>query len=282
MRYPGLLLIPALAAGAFAAPAAPATLLDQGFNQMYNLQFAEAHATFQQWTRQHPDDPMGPVSDAAASLFSEFDRLHILQSEFFTHDQHFSTDHKLSPDPAVKQKFEAALASARALAAHAPQDPNSQFASILASGLHSDYLALIEKRYGAAFSEMKSGRVQAEKLLAADPRFYDAWLPVGLENYMLGAKAAPVRWMLRLSGAETDREAGVAKLRLTAEKGHYLAPFARMLLAVAALRDHNDTVTASNILADLARQYPKNRLYRQELARLNPAGPNVASRIVTE
>lgn len=279
MRYPALFLIPALAAAALLAPKAQAgTLLDQGFGQMYNLQFGQAHQSFQQWMRQHPADPMGPVSDAAAYLFSEFDRLHILQSEFFTHDQHFMTDHKLTPDPAVKRKFEAALSSARSLAARAPQDKNARFAAILASGLHSNYLALIEKRYGAALSEMKSGRAQAEKLLATDPQFYDAWLPVGIENYMLSIKAAPVRWFLRLGGAETDRATGLAKLQLTAEKGHYLAPFARMLLAVAALRDHHDTGTAAGILADLARQYPLNPLYRQELARLTPAGPNIASR----
>jgi hypothetical protein len=48
---------------------------------------------------------MGPVSDGAAFLFSEFDRMHILQSEFFTHDEHFINDHKLTPDPALKAKF---------------------------------------------------------------------------------------------------------------------------------------------------------------------------------
>jgi hypothetical protein len=282
MRYPAFLSIPALAAAALLAPGAEAaTLLDQGFGQMYNLQFSQAHDSFQQWTRRHPADPMGPVSDAAAYLFSEFDRLHILQSEFFTHDQHFITDHKLSPDPSVQQKFEAALASARALAARTPRDKNSQFATILACGLHSNYLALIQKRYGAALSEMKTGRAQAETLLATDPQFYDAWLPVGVENYMLSIKAAPLRWFLRLGGAETDRATGLEKLRLTAERGHYLAPFARMLLGVAALRDNHDTHTASAILADLARQYPQNPLYRQELARLNPAGPVGASRTVT-
>lgn len=273
MRRPILFLIPLLAAGATFAPGMQAaTLLDQGFGEMYNLQFSQAHDSFQQWTRQHPDDPMGPASDAAAYLFSEYDRLHILQSEFFTHDKHFITDHKLRPDPTLKQKFEAALASAYTLASRSPQDKNSQFATILATGLHSNYVALIEKRYGAALSEMKAARAQAEKLLATDPQFYDAWLPVGIENYVLGIKAAPVRWFLRLSGAETDRDTGLEKLRLTAEKGHYLAPFARMLLGVAALRDHNDTRTASAMLADLAVQYPQNPLYRQELARLNPSG----------
>jgi hypothetical protein len=243
------------------------TLLDEGYRQMYNLQFAAAHGTFRAWQGQHPEDPMGPVSDAAAYLFSEFDRLHILQSEFFTHDQHFITDHKLMPDPTLKKQFEAALEKTRRLANIRPAEKNSQFAFILQSGLHSDWLALIEKKYAPSFQEMKAGRIAAERLLATDPQFYDAWLAVGVENYMLSAKPAPVRWFLRLAGAQTDKSLGLEKLQLTAEKGHYLAPFARLLLAVAALRD-KDIPKAKQILAGLTREFPQNPLYRQELARL--------------
>jgi hypothetical protein len=237
---------------------------------MYDLQFAQAHQTFEGWRQMHPEDPMGPVSDAAAYLFHEFDRLHILQSEFFTQDQHFITDHKLTPDAAVKQKFLACLASARQAAKMTPDEPNSQFAALLANGLESDYLALIEKRYGASFQSMKTGRIMAERLLAKNPEYYDAWIAVGTENYMLSVKPAPMRFFLRLAGGETDRAVGLAKLRLTAAKGHYLAPFARLMLAVAALRD-NDSRTARGILNDLARQYPHNPLYVQELAHLQPA-----------
>ncbi len=46
--------------------AAEPTLLDMGFQQMYNLQFADAHESFSQWQRLHPDDALGPASDAAA------------------------------------------------------------------------------------------------------------------------------------------------------------------------------------------------------------------------
>jgi len=246
------------------------TLVDQGYRQMYNLQFDEAHHSFQEFERQQPGDPLGPVSDAAAYLFAEFDRLHILQSEFFTHDQHFITDHKLSPDPDVKKRFQAALEASRTLAARAPSgDRNAIFAGILADGLESDYFALIEKRYGASFQKMKAARARAERLLTADPGFYDAWIAVGVENYMLSIKPAAVRWLLRIGGGQTDRALGIEKLKLTAEKGHYLAPFARLMLAVAALRD-NHASQAKEILVALAREYPHNPLYRQELARLEP------------
>jgi hypothetical protein len=242
------------------------TAIEQGYRQMYNLQFDAAHRTFSDWARQHPQDPLGPVSDAAAYLFAEFDRLHILQSEFFIHDEHFITDHRLAPDPAVKEKFDAAINNAATLADRQPQDPDSRFAALLCHGLRSDYMALIEKRYGASFKEMKTARGMAEQLLAEHPKYYDAWVAVGVENYMLSTKAAPIRWLLRLGGGQTDKTVGIEKLRLAAEKGHYLLPFARLLLAVAALRDHN-TDQARDILADLSKEFPRNNLYVQELAR---------------
>ena len=72
---------------------------------------------------------------------------------------------------------------------------------------------------------------------------------------------------MRLGGGVTDRAVGLEKLRTTAEKGHYLAPFARLLLAVAALRERQ-TDRARDILAQLSKEYPHNPLYRDELARL--------------
>ncbi|MDR3698319.1 MAG: hypothetical protein P4L56_01710 [Candidatus Sulfopaludibacter sp.] len=251
--------------------AADAPLLDNGYRHMYDLQFNEAHDSFHEFERNHPADPMGPASDAAAYLFTEFDRMHILQSEFFVQEQHFYTDKKLAPDPELKRRFEQDLATARRLAGSALADANAQFALLLARGLESDYLALVEKRYGASFQEMKAGRQLAEQLLSAHPEYYDAWIAVGVENYMLSVKPAPVRWLLRLAGGETDRSLGIEKLRITASKGHYLAPFARLLLAVAALRDGNRK-EAHDTLARLCQEYPHNPLYAQELARLQTAG----------
>jgi len=85
----------------------------------------------------------------------------------------------------------------------------------------------------------------------------------------LGLNPAPIRWILHIGGAQTDKVEGLEKLRITAEKGHYFAPFARLLLAVAALRD-KDRNTASDLLSALSREFPGNDLYRKELARLQP------------
>ncbi len=64
---------------------------------MYNLEFDQAHQTFLNWERQHPADPLGPASNAAAYLFAEFDRLNILHSEFFVEDSLFKRRLKATP-----------------------------------------------------------------------------------------------------------------------------------------------------------------------------------------
>jgi hypothetical protein len=258
------------------AAVAGAAPLDDAYRSMYNLDFAKAHQILRQYESAHPGDPMGPVSDAAAFLFAEFDRLNILQSEFFTQDGSFSRRQRsLVPDPAAKRDFEAALARTDRVASEAlrrnPDDENAMLATLLRVGLHADYLAFIEKRNMAALTEVKQSRSSAESLIAKHPQCYDAYLAIGLENYILSLKPLPVRWLLRLGGAQTDRQAGIERLRITAEKGHYLLPYARLLLAVAALRD-KDFETARSSLAWLAAEFPANQLYREELAKLKMKG----------
>jgi hypothetical protein len=245
--------------------------LDLGYRQMYDLQFNDAHKTFQSWERTHPQDALGPTSDAAAYLFAEFDRLGILQSDLFVNDKRFEKRRANPPDPAAKQAFKSALEKSTQLAeaalAKAPEDSNALFAEVMNMGLRADYLALIERRDFQSLSVMKQGSMLANELLKIDPTCYDAYLAVGVENYILSLNPAPVRWFLRLYGAQTDRSVGIQKLRLTAEKGHYLRPYARLLLAVAALRDHN-VDQARQLLQGLTQEFPNNTLYRQELAKL--------------
>lgn len=271
MRFVGVAVVLVLLAAGVMAQPQPGVTLEAGYRDMYNLQFDEAHRVFQAWQRMNPSDPMGPVSDAAAYLFSEFDRLHILESEFFTNDAKFEGRSKLTPDPKVRQAFNAELDAADQITgkilARDANNGNALFAKVLALGLRGDYAALVEKRDMAGLSYLKNGRAVAEQLLQANPNYYDAYLAVGVENYLLSLKAAPIRWVLRMTGAQTDKQAGLEKLRITAEKGHYLLPYARLLLAVAALRDNNRQ-QARNILEWLTHEFPANHLYARELAKL--------------
>jgi hypothetical protein len=266
-------LLPVLLLSTIAAPAEAAAgpALMDGYRSMYDLDFGAAPQKFGSWKQAHPDDPLGPVSNAAAYLFSELERLHVLDSELFVDDDKFRLREHLAASLETKRAFDDELAGGHASAERvlhgAPDDQNALLAEVMAHGLEADYLSLVEHRDLAALSVVKEGRALATHLLNTHPDCYDAYLAIGVENYLLSLKPAPVRWILNWSGAQTNRQEGIAKLRLTAEKGNLLQPYARMLLAVAALRGH-DRVDATRILEGLVREFPHNRLYASELERI--------------
>jgi hypothetical protein len=138
----------------------------------------------------------------------------------------------------------------------------------LTSGLQGDYAALIEKRNLASLHYTKVATAWADQTLAADPNCYDAHIAGGISKYIIGTMAAPVRWLVRLGGVSGDKQEGIKELKLTAERGHYLAPFANILLAIAYVREH-DNRQARLLLASLRDQFPANPLFAQEIARLD-------------
>lgn len=261
-----------LLAATLSSPPKEDLLLEQGYRDMYNLQFEKAHSVFHHFEQLHPGDPMGPVSDAAAYLFFAFDRLKILRSDFFTEDSNFTEAKKPKLDPQVNRDFEADLDRSKQLSEAAfrrtPNDTTALLSSVLRIALQADFEALIEKRNGQALNDIKEATQEARKLLAACPDCYDANLAIGVENYLLSQKSVPIRWFLRLTGAETDKVVGIEKLRIVAQKGAYLKPYARVLLAIADLRDGNRQ-EARQLIAELARDFPQNDLFKDELKKLS-------------
>jgi len=243
-----------------------------GWLKMYDLKFDDAHSTFAAWKQSHPEDSLGPASNAAAYLFSELARLGALESELFVDDTRFIQRAKLRPDAAKKALFVQEISQADRLADAALQktgaDPNALFVKSLTFGLRADNASLIEKQSFAALGYTKEGRVYADRLMQANPLAFDAYLGPGVENYLLSLRAAPVRVLLRITGSNVDREKGVEEIRQTALHGHYLEPFAKLLLAVAALRDNNPA-RARELLGELHQRFPDNELYTREMNRID-------------
>src|SRR5579859_1714103 len=254
--------------------AASSSALDRGFAGLYNLDFAGAEKDFVSWQKQHPDDPMGPVSEAAGFLFSEFNRLGVLEAQFYENDANFTGRPKFIPDPGVRQVFLNAIERSETLSrtrlAKDPKDRDALFAMTLSSGLQADYTALIEKRNLASLHFTKQASVWAQQLLAVCQDCYDALLATGTSKYIIGSMAAPVRWVLRLGGLPSDKQGGIADLQTAADHGHYLAPFARILLSIAYVRE-KDKTHAIQLLAGLQKEFPGNSLFAREITHLQTA-----------
>jgi hypothetical protein len=249
--------------------------LDRGFQRLYDLDFPGAQKEFQSWEQQNPENPMGPVSQAAGILFSEFNRLGVLEAQFYENDSAFASRKKYEPDAAQRDRFEQQLSRAEAFGksrlSRDPHDRDALLGMTLANGLRADYAALIEKRSLSSLHYTKESSAWAQQLLQADPDCYDAHLAGGISRYIVGSMAAPMRWLLRMGGVPGDKAGGIAELQATAANGRLLAPFARILLAIAYVRD-KDTQRARTVLLSLQKDFPNNHLFPLELARLDKSG----------
>src|SRR5258708_34150312 len=126
---------------------------------------------------------------------------------------------------------------------------------------------MIEKRNMSSLQDPRKANDWADQLLGVDPKCYDARVATGFSKYIIGSMAAPVRWMLRMGGVSGDKKQGIVELQMTADHGRYLGPFARILLAIAYVRD-KDNARARDLLAHLRDEFPKNTLFPRAIARL--------------
>jgi hypothetical protein len=216
------------------------------------------------------------MSQAANLLFSELNRSGILQAQFFVDDASFTTNKPSAPPPGLRARFDAAADEAEAVArARLSEDPRNHdalFALSMVFGLRADYAALVEGRNMAALSYTRQATEVAHTLLAIDPDYADAYLATGISQYLIGSLFAPLRWVLRLAGFQGDKTKGIRELQLTMDHGRFLGPFARILLTIAYLRQH-DTERARQLLAGLEREFPTNPLFGRELQRIGPKVP---------
>jgi hypothetical protein len=250
---------------------AETTTIDTAFDRMYRHQFEGAQQLVRDHLERHPQDPLGYGVRAAAYLFTELDRLHILEAEFFGDDKRILEKKKLTPDLSVRaailDSIEKTRQKAAAALAQNSSDKNALIAMCIAVGVQTDYMALIEKRQFGSLSFARESQSWAVKLLAVDSTYYDAYLTAGVSEYLSGSVPFFIRWLLKFEKTEGSKAAAVRNLQVVAEKGRYLRPFAKVLLAIIHLREKRPA-EAERQVAELHREFPENPLFKRELDKL--------------
>jgi hypothetical protein len=87
--------------------------------------------------------------------------------------------------------------------------------------------------------------------------------------------ACDEKLFLGLAGIHGDKKKGIEQLETAANHGHYLQPFAKILLALTALREKRPEVARAQF-TELVAEFPENSLFASELAKVNlpSAGPS--------
>lgn len=246
--------------------------LDTGFHLLYELKPEEARSQFEALQRSHPENPLGSAAEAAAYLFEECYRQGVLTSEFFLDNKRFLGKIPLKPDPELRAAFFAADKRAQDLAQlqleSNPDNPNALFAITLSVGMQADYASLIDKHQLDSLKMIRQADMYVKKLLVIAPDAADAYLGLGTANYVIGSLPGIKKFFLGFAGIHGDKKLGIQQLDIAANHGRYLRPFAKILLAMAALREKEPEVARTQ-LSELVVEFPENPLFITELAKLN-------------
>jgi hypothetical protein len=256
--------------------------LRSGFQLLYQLKFDQAREGFAQWQQKRPAEPLGPALEAASDLFEEFYRKGVLTSEFFLDDNRMLGGIRDKPDPELERQFASAVQRAQKLArarmAKQPKDPDALFALTLIGGMQADDFFLIQRRQLDSMHSLRDTERNARILLGVAPDTDDAYLALGVANYVIGCLPTYKRAVLWMGGVHGDKTLGMQQVARAAASEHtrYLRPFARLMLALAALRE-KDPDLARLQLQELTTEFPENPLFAKELAKITPVMTGVSS-----
>lgn len=215
--------------------------LRAGLELTYGGRFDAAIAHFAALTQGSPLDPAGPIFQANALIW----RAEARQDDGLARDTILAL-----LDEAVRRAD--ALGRGRA------------FWLATAYGYRARQQEVYERPLTAARDAQRM-RELFTAALAADSGCADCYLGLGLYDYGMARAPAVARLFARLAGfAPGDAERGVARLRHVAEHGRLAETEARWVLA-SALRREGSHEEAQSIVAELARRYPANPVFRDFL-----------------
>jgi hypothetical protein len=253
-----------------------ALMLDSGFRMLYELDFKGARTKFVTYQTMHPEDPLGKAAEAASYLFEQFNDKGVLTSEFFLNDSKFLNgidgDPAQNHNPAFLQANHIAREQAKEILKTRTNDPHGLLVLTMTDGMEADYDQLIEKKQMASLGLIRQAEAEAKTVLAIDPNAQDAYVALGAGNYIIGSLPGFKRAFLWVGGIHGDKQRGMEEMESAVAHGRYLRPFAKILLALACVREHkHDRAVA--LMGELAAEFPANPLFVHEYALLqHPAG----------
>jgi tetratricopeptide (TPR) repeat protein len=240
-----------------------------GFDFIYNLEYDEAEKVLTKMVDLMPEDPAGYCYLATNLWLRELNRARELSLENFTSAGYFTKGPKRTVAPELEAKFrewvEKGIEKANALLQKNNRDARAYYFLGTAYGTLGAYDATIDRKFISALRHGNKSFDYHKKVLEIDPTFYDAYLTVGLYDYITGSLPWSVKWLAKVLGYRGNKARGLEALKLAAGKGTYNRNDAKVILAVLSVRERR-LEDALNYMTDLHRLYPKNYLLHVDIA----------------
>jgi len=249
----------------------------EGHEALYNLDSATAVEKFEEIRRRAPHHPAGDLYLATVLWLGHLNKTRRLQSGLYGSGSSFYADADKAKegsegdavdanvDRAFRERMAQAKTKALALVARNKNDADALYFLGAYYGVMAGYEASVARKF---FSAMRNGSrcVDAhEKVLKLKPDYYDAYLSIGVYDYIAGGLPFGYKLMASMVGVRGNKKRGIGRLQTIVENKAITADDARILL-VTIFRNEKRYDDALALLEQLISKYPRSYLLKLERA----------------
>lgn len=244
----------------------------QAHEHFYNLDYDGALARFEAVAKAHTNDALAQAYVLQVLIFRELYHQDLLDTTYYAHDSFLSSKRKVDVSEETRRRIEALtdgivdLCDTQIKANG--QNKDAFFARGYARGLHASFITLVDHSFVSAAHQGLQARNDSEDTLKLDPDYTDAKMAIGIQQFAVASLPHVVRLMVGIAGVGGSKEKGLDLLRDVAAHGFVNSVEARTVLSLF-LRHDGRYAEALDVQSTLARQYPRDYLFRLEEANLS-------------
>jgi predicted Zn-dependent protease len=263
-----------------ASAAPPSEMIElrrAGYAANYNLDYATARAKFEEIRKRWPQHPAGDLYVANIIWLEHLYKLRRLQTGLYQNESFYAgfEDSKEegetgdSVEAKVDKEFRALMLTAKTKALTLVNanrnDPHAKYYLGAVYSVLAAYEASTARKFWSALRNGSKGIDAHQQVLKLKPDYYDAYLSVGLYDYVIGNLPFPVKALIAMGGVRGNKERGIKQLNAILEHNAENADDARVML-IGIYQNEGKPEQALAILKDFTARYPNNFLFRLELA----------------
>ncbi len=248
-----------------------------GTEAVYNLDYATARAKFEEIRRLLPSHPVGDLNLATLLWLEYLNKNRRLQTGLYKKDSSFYAGAEKAQeesegdtvDPAFDRAFRDRMAQAKtkalALANRNRNDADAIYFLGAYYGVMAGYEASTARKFFAAMRNGSRSVDAHEKVVKLRPDYNDAYLSIGLYDYIVGSLPFAYKAIAAVAGVRGNKQRGIERLVKLIESNSASSDDARVLL-MAVYQNEGRFEDALAILKSLNSKYPASYLLKLETA----------------
>jgi tetratricopeptide (TPR) repeat protein len=245
-------------------------LRNQANDALYNMDYKAARAGYLRMTQVAPEHPAGYVYLANNLWLETLNASRRLNTSLYSGGSFYSQDaDEDKADPSRDREFDdlikQALAKTRARLLKDSSDAEALYYEASALGVRAGYGTTVKRSFARAIGDANDSIQIHKKVIKLDPNYADAYLSIGLYEYVVDSLPFGWRVLARFAGLKGSKKKGIEHLEMVTQSGKYTSDDARVVLIGIYSREGKPE-RALEMISYLANKYPRNYLFGVERA----------------